>query len=164
MIYWEDADLGVTRELGTWTFTEEEIIQFAKLYDPQPFHTDPVFAASHEFGGLVASGFHVTSIWMKLMIESRHDEMKDVPKTGETNDNRSSAAGISPGFKKLRWLKPVRPGDTLSYSTTSWRRVPMGSRTDVGIIQSKSQAVNQHGEMVMTFIGQGLMPRRPQDQ
>ena len=161
-MYWEDVPLDVNSTTGSWTFTEEEIIAFAKKYDPQPFHTDPEAAAAHEFGGIVASGFHVGSIWMKLMIENRTAEAEAFSSADEGKEN-SSRAGVSPGFKKMRWHLPVRPGDTLTFTSTSWRKIPMGSRKDIGIVQSKTVGVNQRGETAFSFIGQGIYPRRPAD-
>lgn len=161
-MYWEDVPLGEEMTAGSWTFTEEEIIAFAKKYDPQPFHIDPKAAAAHEFDGIVASGFHVGSIWMKLMIGNRIKAAKASPPKSDDGE-APTAAGVSPGFKKMRWHLPVRPGDTLTYSSTSWRKVPMGSRKDIGIVQSKSVGINQRGEIAFSFIGQGIYPRRVQD-
>lgn len=158
-MFFEDVVLGETFETGSYTFTEEEIIAFAKKYDPQPFHVDPQAARSHEFGGIVASGFHTGAIWMKLMIERRKKMLDEARARGEEPETRTG--GASPGFLKMRWHGPVRPGDTITYTNTTWRRVEMKSRQDIGIIQSRSKGVNQKGELVFSFIGQGLYPRRP---
>lgn len=77
-MYWDDVEMGKTLELGSHTFTEEDIISFAKKYDPQPFHTNPQAANSHEFGGIVASGFHTGAIWMKLMIAYRQKILAEI--------------------------------------------------------------------------------------
>lgn len=158
-MYFEDIVLGETTEVGSWTFTEEAIISFGKKYDPQPFHTDPEAAKSHEFGGLVASGFHTGAIWMKLMIGNRQKAVEEIRARGEEPEGGS--AGASPGFLKMRWLGPVRPGDTITYSNTSSGLIELKSRDDVGIVQTKTRGVNQRGELVFSFIGQGLYPRRP---
>lgn len=158
-MFFEDVILGETIEVGSHTFTEEEIITFAKKYDPQPFHIDPEAAKSHEFGGVVASGFHTGATWMRLMIAWRGKMLEEAKARGEEPNVRTG--GASPGFLKMRWHGPVRPGDTISFSNTTWRRVELGSRSDLGIIQSRSKGVNQKGELVFSFIGQGLYPRRP---
>jgi len=162
-MFWEDVPLGEEVSVGSWTFTQDEIIAFAKKYDPQPFHIDLEAASSHEFGGIVASGFHVGSIWMKLMVENRIKAAPKAPAATSGGAKPASSAGVSPGFKKMRWHLPVRPGDTLTYSSTSWRKINMGSRKDIGIVQSKSVGINQHGEVAFSFIGQGIYPKRVQD-
>lgn len=158
-MYFEDVELGETFEVGCWTFTEKEIIDFARKYDPQPFHIDPEAARSHEFGGIVASGFHTGAIWMKLMIANRQKMLEDMRERGEEPEGGS--AGASPGFLKMRWHGPVRPGDTITYSNITSGRIELKSRSDVGIIQTKTRGVNQRGELVFSFTGQGLYPRRP---
>lgn len=158
-MFFEDVVLGETFETGSYTFTEDEIIAFARKYDPQPFHVDPEAAKSHEFGGIVASGFHTGAIWMKLMIARRKTMLDEARARGEEPETRTG--GASPGFLKMRWHGPVRPGDTITYSNTIWKRVEMKSRSDIGIIQTKTKGVNQEGELVFSFIGQGLYPRRP---
>lgn len=163
-MYFEDVVIGTQTQTGSWTFTEEEIISFATKYDPQPFHIDPEAARSHEFGGIVASGFHIGSIWMKMTVEGMAKAYADRKAKGgaPSEGDGGQAAGVSPGFKKMRWHKPVRPGDTITYTSTISGKVPMGSRTDIGIIQSKTRGVNQHGDLVFSFIGQGIYPKRPE--
>lgn len=162
-MYYEDVVIGTETATGSWTFTEEEIISFAQKYDPQAFHTDPEAAKAHEFGGIVASGFHIGSIWMKLTVENMAKALAELKERGETPSESEGgrAAGVSPGFKKMRWLGPVRPGDTITYTNRTHGKVPMGSRTDIGIIQTKTKGHNQRGELVFSFIGQGIYPRRP---
>ena len=158
-MYLEDVPLGRTTEIGSYTFTEEDIVSFARKYDPQPFHIDKSAAEAHEFGGIVASGFHVGSVWMKLMIASRDNELREIAEHSE--DPPKSGGGASPGFLNMRWHKPVRPGDTISYSNTTLDTVELGRRKDLGILRSKAIGTNQHGEIVFSYIGQGLFPRRP---
>ncbi|TNE57995.1 MAG: MaoC family dehydratase [Alphaproteobacteria bacterium] len=159
-MYLEDIPLGTTAELGSYTFTEEDIIAFATKYDPQPFHIDPVAAKAHEFGGIVASGLHVGCIWMKLMIASRDRTTHEVATHSE--DPPPRAGGASPGFLDMRWKKPVRPGDTITFFNTTLAHKDLGRRKDLGILQSKSVGINQNGEEVFSYVGQGLFPRRPQ--
>jgi acyl dehydratase len=126
MIYFEDLPLGIKTDLGTYTFTEDDIIKFASRWDPQPFHTDPAAA------------------------QDSLEKMK-----------QRVAGGVSPGFRDLKWLAPVRPGDTLHYYSTNTEKVELKSRPAFGILRSFNEAINQDGVSVMTFTGQGFMGRRP---
>lgn len=156
MPWFEDMEIGTRTELGTYTFTEEEIVAFAKKYDPQVFHTDPEAAKAGPFGGLVASGWHTTATWMKMMIRARAGREEPVDADGR----KPPAGGPSPGFLDLKWPAPVRPGDAIAYSSTVSDKVDMRSRPDWGIVRSHNVGVNQNGEVVMSFTGQGLIQRR----
>lgn len=155
MPWFEDIEIGTRTELGAYTFSEEEIIRFATKYDPQPFHVDPVAAKAGPFGGLIASGWHTTATWMKLMVPAMRGR---VEKPDE--DGRTPAAGPSPGFLDMKWPTPVRPGDTISYSTTVVEKLDMRSRPGWGILRSRNEGVNQKGELVLSFIGQALIERK----
>lgn len=154
-MYFEDIEIGSRMDLGSWTFSEQEIIRYAEAFDPQFFHLDAEKAQKSVFGGLVASGFHICSIWMKLMIAYR-DQNKAV---GKSDSEQKS--GVSPGFLNLRWPNPVRPGDTITYFSEVIEKVDLKSRPDLGIIRSKNLGINQNGEVVMSFIGQGMTHKRP---
>lgn len=143
--YFEDFVVGESIEFGSRTLTEEEIIAFAKQFDPQPFHVDPEKAASSYYGGLIASGWHTVSIYMRLLVDVL---LQDTQSLG------------SPGVDELRWLKPVRPGDTLQARYTVLETIPSKSRPNVGIIRSKGEMVNQHGEVVMTVVAANFFARR----
>jgi len=151
--YWEDIEIGARRELGTYTFTESEIIAFARKYDPQIFHIDPQAAKQTVFGGLIASGWHTIAVWMKLAIAGRGIEAKE--------DRGVLRAGVSPGFQDLRWLKPVRPGMTLTYSSEVSGKVESRSRPEWGLVMSRNEARDETGALVMSFIGKGFVQRRP---
>ncbi len=158
MPWFEDLAIGTRQALGSHRFTEAEIIRFATKFDPQYFHIDPEAAAKSPYGGLIASGWHTASTWMKLMvvvIRARTDAPDD--------KGRKPAAGPSPGFLDLKWPNPVRPGDTVSYSSTLIEKVELRSRPHWGLIRSRNEGVNQRGEMVLSFIGQALVQRRPVD-
>ena len=146
MIWWEDFKVGDRIEMGRHTFTQAEIIAFARQFDPQPFHVDPQAADGSFFGGLIASGWHTCAVGMRLTVESH------------VNDTRSLG---SPGLDSIRWLKPVRPGDTVAYSRVVLETRPSSSRPDAGLVKSRWEAVNQHGETVMTMEGWGIFGRRP---
>src|SRR5262245_35560075 len=145
-LYFEDFPPGDVRESPARTVTREDILAFAREFDPQPFHADEAAAAKTIYGGLIASGWHTIAIYMRLMWESY---LKDTASLG------------SPGVDEVRWLKPVRPGDTLRARFTVLEAVPSRSKPDRGIIRSLSQVFNQHGEVVMTLRGLGLFARRP---
>ena len=151
--YWEDIEIGARRELGTYTFGEDEIIAFAKKYDPQIFHLDPQAARQTVFGGLIASGWHTVAVWMKLAIAGRAQEKME--------DRGVLRAGVSPGFEGLRWLKPVRPGMTLTYSSEVTAKVESRSRPQWGLVMSRNEARDESGALVMSFIGKGFVQRRP---
>jgi acyl dehydratase len=150
-LYWEDIELGAKRDLGTYTFTEDEIMRFARKYDPQPFHIDKEAAKHSIFGGLIASGWHTAAIWMKLAIEERK----------RNSSARVQRSGVSPGFEDMKCLKPVRPGMTLTYSSETLEKVELRSRPELGLVKTRNEARNEAGELVFSFIGKGFMQRRP---
>ena len=151
--WWEDIEIGARGELGRYTFTQVEIIRFAKKYDPQVFHVDPEAAKQSVFGGLIASGWHTVAVWMKLAVRSGGGEKDE-------GHNRPLRAGVSPGFEDLRWLKPVRPGMTLTYSTEVIEKVELRSRPEWGLIKSRNEARDESAALVMSFIGKGFVARR----
>jgi acyl dehydratase len=144
--YLEDFEVGKVIQAGSRSVTEEEIIAFAKEFDPQPFHVDPVAARASVFGGIIASGWHTSSMIMRLMADSY------------LND---AAALGSPGSDQIRWLKPVRGGDTLTATSTVVEVVPSKSKPDRGVVRTRWEAKNQHGEVVATIDGMMLCLRRP---
>ena len=144
-LWWEDFAAGKTVELGSHSFSAEEIIAFARQFDPQPMHTDPEAARASAFGGLVASGWHTCAIAMRLICEHYI--------------NRTVSLG-SPGLDSLRWLHPVRPGDTISYRTTVLETRPSHSRPEMGLVKSRLEAFNQNGERVLAMESWGMFGRR----
>ena len=149
MLYWEDLKDSGTVEMGSHTFTEEEIVAFARQFDPQPFHIDPEAAKHSFFKGLIASGWHTCCIAMRLMVD------KYV--------SRSASLG-SPGLDNIRWLAPVRAGDTITYSRVTTAARVSESKPEIGLLQSRWEARNQRGETVMTMEGWGMFRRRPARQ
>lgn len=146
ILYWEDFEVGETVVMGTHTFAEEEMIDFARKFDPQPFHIDPAAAKDSHFGGLIASGWHTCAVAMRLLCDNYI--------------NRSASLG-SPGIENVRWLVPVRAGDTLSYRRVVLESRASRTRSDMGLVKSRTEAVNQRGETVLTFEGWGMFGRRP---
>ena len=146
LLYWEDFPVGETAEMGSHTFTEAEIIAFARQFDPQSFHVDPEAAKHSFFKGLIASGWHTCVVAMRLMVD------KYVA--------RSASLG-SPGLDNIRWLAPVRAGDTISYRRTTTAARPSESKPGIGLVHSRWEATNQRGDTVMTMEGWGMFRRRP---
>ncbi|GEP53116.1 MaoC family dehydratase [Reyranella soli] len=144
--YWDDYEVGQKFDLGSTSFTADEIVDFARHYDPQSFHVDADAARQSMFGGLIASGWHVTAKLMRLFVDNYVDQR--------------TALG-SPGVDEVRWLKPVRPGDTLTAWVECAGKVPSRSRPEMGIIHEQWQATNQKGELVMTLKGTNMVRRRP---
>jgi acyl dehydratase len=144
--YFEDFTPGDEIELGQHTITKESIIAFAREFDPQTFHLDEDAAKNTIFGGLVASGWHTGSLAMRLLYEGA---IKDAVSLG------------SPGIDELRWVKPVRPGDTLRGRMTVTECIPSRSKPDRGIVRSLLELRNQLGEVVVTIKGMSLLGRRP---
>ena len=144
--YFEDFFPGQEIALGSRTVSEEEIIAFATQFDPQPFHVDHDAAANSIFRGVMASGWHICSMTMRLVVDKLMSE--------------SSSMG-SPGLDGVRWLLPVRAGDTISVSYLTTKVKPSASRTDRGVVWSKWTATNQHGDAVCTIEGMGMFGRRP---
>jgi acyl dehydratase len=155
--YLEDLNPGDTQKLGSFTFTTDAIIRFARQFDPQRFHVDPVAAKESLFGGLCASGWHTAAVWMKLLVAHRTGLIAELRRRGE----RPAQLGPSPGFKNLKWSKPVYADDTLTYWTTVVGTRPSGSRPGWGFASHRNSGVNQHGEEVFSFDGTVLWERRP---
>jgi acyl dehydratase len=130
----EDYPVGAVFELGTFSFTEAEIIDFATRYDPQSMHTDPAWAASGPFAGLIASGWHTVAAMMRLIVANF------LPTNGLA----------SPGIDELRWLLPVRPGEVLAVRGTVTEARRSRSRPDRGLVTSHVEVVNQTGDPVLT--------------
>lgn len=162
MAQWlEDMELGHRIELGDWRMDEAEMIAFAHKFDPQPFHIDPEAAAASHFGGIVASGWFTVACWMRAMMTQRKEQIEKHQPVADDTPGPKPAVGPSPGFLDMRWTTPVRPGDVITFSTTSAEKVMMKSRPEWGIIRSRNEGVNQNGEQVLHFIGQGMVMRKP---
>jgi len=142
--WWEDFQPGTVLRTGSYEVTKEEILEFARRYDPQRFHVDEEAAKQTMFGGLIASGWMTGSISMRLMCDAY---LLD------------SASLGSPGMESLKWLKPVRPGDVLTVRVTVLEARPMGSKPDVGLALSRMETLNQREEVVMQMEAWGMYRR-----
>jgi acyl dehydratase len=144
--YWEDFPVGKIREFGGITVTTEEIIDFARKFDPQPFHLSEEGGKASLFGGLCASGWHTCAITMRMMCDEFLLE---------------TASLGSPGLENIRWLKPVRPGDTLRVRSVVLEARPMESKPHIGLVKVRWETLNQNNEEVAQMEGYGMYRRRP---
>lgn len=143
--YWEDFKVGEVEQIGGKRVDKEEMIAFARQYDPQPFHVDEAAAKQSIYGGLIASGWHTCAMVMRMMCDAYM---------------LHSASVGSPGIDNLKWLKPVRPGDTISARRTTLEMRASKSKPDIGIVNNLWEVFNQSGEMVMSMQGYGMFRRR----
>ena len=150
MIYFEDLEIGRVTEFGSYDVTREEVLEFARKYDPQPFHLSDEEAAKTHFGRIAASGWHTTAMTMAVI--ARHVVAHEQAGLG------------SPGIDELRWKKPVYPGDTLNVRGEILEKTPSRSRPEMGSFRTRTTVTNQNGETVMTFISIVLIRRRPSSQ
>jgi acyl dehydratase len=148
MKFFEDIRVGEITNLGRHTFTADDIKAFAARFDPQPFHLDEAAATRSHFSRLCASGWHTACVWMRLMVNCRRREDEELRSRGEP----VAQLGPSPGFRDLKWPKPVYAGDTISYATEVVEIRPLARRPGWGIIFVRSTGVNQHGEPVLSFL------------
>ena len=147
MIYFEDLEIGAETEFGTYNVTREEVLEFARKYDPQPFHLSDEEAAKTHFGRLSASGWHTAAMTMAVIARRVVGEKQ---------------AGLgSPGIDELRWKKPVYPGDTLHVRGRILEKTPSRSRPEMGSFRTETIVTNQVGEIDMTIISIVLIRRRP---
>lgn len=154
--HFEDRVVGETYDLGSHTFNRDEVLAFARDFDPQPFHLDEAAARASLFGALSASGWHTTAIWIRQFVHFRQRIEAEMRARGLT----PAQYGPSPGFRNLRWLKPVFPGDTIEFRGRVTEKRDWKSRPDRGLIVTENQGRNQAGEIVFGIVGQILAERR----
>ena len=149
MIYFEDLEIGSESDFGSYDVTREEVLEFARKYDPQPFHLSDEEAAKTHFGRIAASGWHTCAMTMAVIARSVVDDEQ---------------AGLgSPGVDELRWLKPVYPGDTLHVRGKILDKTPSRSKPEIGSFRTETIVTNQDGVPVMRFTSIVLIRRRPAD-
>jgi len=156
MKFFEELAVGERFELGGHTFTAEGIKAFATRFDPQAFHVDEAAAARSHFGALCASGWHTASVWMRLMIDYFQREDAARLDRGEP----VAELGPSPGFRDLKWLKPVYVGDTISYVSEVIEARTSASRPGWGLMRLRNTGVNQEGVPVISFVSMAFVQRR----
>jgi acyl dehydratase len=156
MRFFEDMEVGQRRELGSFTFTADDIKKFARQFDPQRFHLDEEEGRQSLFGGLAASGWHVGSVCMKLLVADAQRLAREAAARGE----KVAVWGPSPGFRELRWVKPVLAGDTISFASELETKRTSDSRPQWGILQARNTGINQRGELVFSLLATAFVPRR----
>jgi acyl dehydratase len=144
-IYFEDFEVGEVHQFGSFTFTRDAIVAFARQYDPQPFHLDDEAARASIYGGLIASGWQTGAVCFRLAVDGLI--------------GRAASLG-SPGIDDLRWLKPVRPGDTITGRAEVVEVRASRSKPDRGSVRLRYEAFNQRGEQVFSMTSVGLFARR----
>jgi acyl dehydratase len=152
----EDRRIGETTDAGRHTFSREDIVGFAKEFDPQPFHLDEAAAKASLFGGLCASGWQTAAFLIRGVITARQQASAAARAQGV----ELATYGPSPGCRNLRWLKPVFVGDSIEYRTRLADKVDLKSRPERGLLVSEAQGRNQHGEVVFAITTQMLAERR----
>jgi acyl dehydratase len=145
MKYFEDVRVGDVMRFGRYEVTKEEIVEYARQFDPQPFHLDEEAAKASRFGGLIASGWHTGAMFIRMVAE----HMTPVHAT----------AGAM-GFDDLKWLRPVRPGDVLSVESEIREKTESRSRPDRGTVKIESRVINQRGEVAMSLVSLVIYLRR----
>jgi acyl dehydratase len=155
--YFDDIRLGDTFAVGSHRFPAEEIKAFALRFDPQGFHIDEEAAARSHFGGLCASGWHSASLWMRLMVDyrRRHDDAR------RARGEPVVELGASPGFRNLKWMRPVYAGDTITYQSEVVDLRVSKSRPEWGLMSLRNSGTNQNGEPVLSFVSTVFIQRRP---
>ena len=156
MRFFEEMEVGQRREIGSFTFTAEAIKKFAAQFDPQRFHLSEEEGRKSLFGGLAASGWHVGSVGMKLLVADAARQAKEAAARGE----EVAVWGPSPGFRELRWIKPVLAGDTISFASEIESKRTSSSRPDWGILEAHNTGTNQRGELVFSLLATAFVPRR----
>jgi acyl dehydratase len=147
MRYFEDLEIGAETHFGSYEVTREEVLDFARKYDPQPFHLSDAEAAKTHFGRIAASGWHTCAMTMAVI--ARH-----------VVDGEQEGLG-SPGVDELRWLKPVYPGDTLHVTGKIIEKTPSRSKPEIGSFRTETTVTNQDNVPVMRFTSIVLIRRRP---
>ena len=157
MKFFEDMEVGEKRALGRHTFTAEEIKAFGERFDPQPFHVDEAAAATSHFGALVASGWHTAAVCIRLIVQNRLHDEEAMRGRGEP----VGRTGPSPGFRKMKWPRPVHAGDTISYASEIIDKRVVQSVPGKGLVFARNTGINQEGVLVFSFVSSVFVDRRP---
>jgi acyl dehydratase len=144
--WFEDYKPGAVYEYGYATLTEDELLDFARKFDPQPMHIDPDYASSGPFGGLIASGWHTAGLMMRLLADNYLSKV---------------ASLASPGVDELRWPHPVRAGDVLRLRVEIVEARESRSKPDRGVVRTRAELLNQDDVVVMSLLAVNMVARRP---
>jgi acyl dehydratase len=156
MRFFEELAVGERRQIGSHTFTAEEIKRFASAFDPQPFHTDEAAAAASHFGRLCASGWHTLAVWMRLNVRGMQAHVRQREAAGRP----LAKLGPSPGFDELKWSRPVYAGDTITYESEVVATRASRSQPGWGLVSIRNVGRNQSGEEAIAFTAHVFVERR----
>lgn len=156
MRFFEDLQIGQRREIGSFTFTPDRIKKFAAQFDPQRFHLDEEEGRKSLFGGLAASGWHVGSACMKLLVADGERQAAEAASRGE----KVAVWGPSPGFRDLRWIRPVLAGDTIAFASEVASKRISEKRPEWGIAFFRNTGTNQRGELAFSMLATAFVPLR----
>ena len=155
-LWFDEFEAGTCHELGAYTFDRDNCIAYATKYDPQPFHLDDQAAAQSHFGALCASGWHTAAAYMSCCAAYNFAGCDKAA----AEDRNLPPLGPSPGFENLKWLKPVYPGDTVTYRNEITGKRELSSNSEWGLVFAYNTGTNQHGDVVFSFDGKLLVARR----
>ena len=155
-LFLDEIDTGLVVELGSYHFTREKVLEFARKFDPQPFHVDDEAARHSPYGQIIASGWHTGAAWMIRYVTTNSEARARLAAQGKVLPE----PGPSPGFTNMRWFKPVYPGDTVTFQSVVTGSRVLKSRPQWGLLFSDNVGRNQHGEIVFSFEGKVLTARR----
>jgi len=156
MQFFEDIQIGDRREVGSHTFTAEAIKRFAAKFDPQPFHLDEEEGRKSLLGGLAASGWHIGSVCMSMIVADGRRLAQEAVARGD----KPAVWGPSPGFRDLRWIKPVLAGDTITFACEVVGKRVSASRAGWGLLEARFTGTNQRGEETFSVISTAFVPLR----
>jgi len=156
LTYFEDLRVGMRTEVGSHTFTADEIKAFAREFDPQPFHLDEEAAARSHFGALCASGWHTAAVCLRHIVLARQRQQAEQRRRGEL----AARTGPSPGLRDVRWPRPIYVGDTIAFAQEIVELRTVASRPDVGLRVARHTGVNQRGELVYSVLSSTFIERR----
>jgi acyl dehydratase len=156
-LFLEELREGLEFDLGSYTFTRDNVLRFARAYDPQPFHVDDAAANAGPFGRLAASGWHTAAAWMSCFVATDARHRREREAKGET----AAKLGPSPGIRNLRWIRPVFPDDEVTFLLRITSARPLVTRAGWGLASKSTEGVNQQGERVFSFDGMVMVPRLP---
>jgi len=156
LTYFEDLRVGMRAEVGSHTFTADEIKAFAREFDPQPFHLDEAAAARSHFGALCASGWHTAAECLRHIVLARQRQQAELRQRGEP----VARTGPSPGLRDLKWPRPVYVGDTIAFALEIVELRTVASRPDVGLRIARLTGTNQRGELVYSVLSSTFIERR----
>jgi len=156
MTYFEDLRVGARTEVGSYTFTAHQIKEFAREFDPQPFHLDEEAAARSQFGALCASGWHTAAVCQRHVVLERHRQQAELRRRGQP----VARTGPSPGLRDLKWPRPVYAGVTVAFAQEIAELRTIASRPDVGLRIARNTGINQRGELVYSVLSSTFIERR----